>query len=109
MSNKEVNFLTDTPKRTDTKKDDRLKKWIYVISNPAYKGEYKIGIAKYVEARLNSYQTSAPNRSYKLEYKLETPYFREIEKFIHNKFENNHEWVKADLTKIVTEIKNYKE
>ena len=107
--NKEVNFLTDTPKRTDTKKDDRLKKWIYVISNPAYKGEYKIGIAKYVEARLNSYQTSDPNRSYKLEYKLETPYFREIEKFIHSKFENNHEWVKADLTKIVAEIKNYKE
>ena len=107
--NKEVNFLTDTPKRTDTKKDDRLKKWVYVISNPAYKGEYKIGIAKYVEARLNSYQTSDPNRSYKLEYKLETLYFREIEKFIHNKFENNHEWVKADLTKIVTEIKNYKE
>ena len=78
--NKEVNFSTDVPERTDAKKDERLKKWVYVISHPVYAGEYKVGIAKYVEARLNSYQTSDPNRSYKLEYKLETPYFREIER-----------------------------
>ena len=35
--------------------------------------------------------------------------FREIEKFIHNKFENKHEWVKAELNEIIAEIKSYKE
>ena len=76
---------------------------------PQYDGEYKVGIAKYVETRLNSYQTSDPDRSYKIEYKFETPFFREIEKFIHNKFENKHEWVKAELNEIIAEIKSYKE
>ncbi len=104
---KEVNFSIVAPVRTDIGKDYRLKKWVYVISNPKYEGEYKVGIAKYVEARLNSYQTSDPERSYKLEYKLETPFFREIEKFIHNKFENKHEWVRANLKNIIKEIEDY--
>ena len=43
-----------------------------------------------------------------MEYKKETPLFREIEKQIHNKFENNHEWVKADLKNIIAAIKTYK-
>ncbi len=106
---KAVNFSTAIPVREDVAKDYRLKKWVYVISNPKYEGEYKVGIAKYVEARLNSYQTSDPDRSYKLEYKLETPFFREIEKFILDKFANKHEWVTAELKSIIKEIKSYKE
>ena len=74
---KEVIFKTNIPKRTDKGKDDRLKKWVYIISHPQYDGEYKVGIAKYVESRLNSYQTSDPDRSYKIEYKFETPFFLE--------------------------------
>ena len=105
---KEIIFLTDIPKRTDKRKDDRLTKWVYVISHPKYKGEYKVGIAKYVENRLNSYQTSDPDRSYKIEFKFETPFFRDIEKFIHNKFENKHEWVKGELKDIIGEIEKYK-
>ena len=50
---KEVIFKTNIPKRTDKGKDDRLKKWVYIISHPQYDGEYKVGIAKYVESRLN--------------------------------------------------------
>ena len=87
---KEVNFSTDTPQRTDKQKDYILKKDLYVISHPKYKGEYKVGISNYAENRLNQYQTSDPKRSYKLEYKLRTPHFRKIEKYIHNKFENSH-------------------
>ena len=43
---KEVNFSTDVPIRTDIGENYQEKKWVYVISNPAYKGEYKVGIAK---------------------------------------------------------------
>ena len=104
---KEVNFSTDTPQRTDKQKDYILQKDLYVISHPKYKGEYKVGISNYAENRLNQYQTSDPKPSYKLEYKLRTPHFRKIEKYIHNKFENSHEWVKGNLKDIIKEIQNH--
>ncbi len=101
-------FSTSSPKRTDSNGDNNiLKKYVYIISNPKYKGVYKVGIANDYKARLNSYQTSDPYRSYKLEYKILTPIFREIEKHVHQKFENMFEWVKADLKEIVKEIENY--
>ena len=105
----EIYFSTTPPKRTDTDGDaGLLKKYVYVISNPKYKGRYKVGIANDYKARLNSYQTSDPFRGYKLEYKIHTPLFREVEKYIHEKFNNMFEWVKADLKDIINEIENYK-
>ena len=85
-----------------------VKKYVYIISNPKYKGEYKVGIAKDVHSRLNSYQTSDPDRNFKIEYKIHTHLFREIERNIHNKFENKHEWVREKLENIIKEIENYK-
>ena len=106
---KEVYFTTNPPKRTDIQDGDNLlRKYVYIISNPKYKGEYKVGIAKDWKARLNSYQTSDPDRNYKLEYKKYTPLFRPIEKHIHAKFENKHEWVRGKLNDIIQEIENYK-
>ncbi len=101
-------FSTSTPRRTDNNDDsNKLKKYVYVISNPKYKGLYKVGVAKDYKSRLNSYQTSDPYRNYKLEYKIHTFLFREIEKHIHETFENIFEWVKADLKDIVKEIESY--
>ena len=105
---KDVKYSPDPPKRTDIGEDYRKKKYVYIISNPKYKGEYKVGIAKDWKSRLNSYQTSEPNREYKLEYKIHTHLFREIERYIHNKFESKHEWVQADLESIIKAIENYK-
>ena len=102
------NFSTDSPKRTDKNGDDRLKKYIYIISHPKFKGYYKVGIAKDYKTRLNSYQTSDPDRAYKMEYFYLTPHFRETEKYIHNLFDNKFEWIKARLEDIKKEIKNYK-
>ncbi len=95
------------PKRTDTGKDYRGQKYVYIISNTAYKDEYKVGIASNYQKRLDSYQTSDPNRGYKLEYKLLTPRFRAIEKHIHTTFESRHEWVKGDISKIKKAMLNY--
>ena len=102
------NFSTDSPKRTDRNKDDRLKKYIYIISHPKFEGYYKVGIAKDYKTSLNSYQTSDPDRAYKMEYFYLTPHFRETEKYIHNLFDNKFEWIKARLEDIKKEIKNYK-
>ncbi len=103
-----VHLRTDPPKRTDLEVDYRETKFVYVISHPAYPGEYKVGIAKNWKSRLNSYQNSDPDRQYKCEYKHETPYFRETEAYIHDKFPNKHEWVQGDLDQIIAEIQNYR-
>ncbi len=105
----EVIYSTNPPKRTDLNGDtDLFKKYVYVISNPKYKGMYKVGIASDYKKRLNSYQTSDPYRNYKLEYQIHTHLFREIEKHIHDRFDNMFEWVKADLNDIISTIENYK-
>ena len=60
-----------------------------------------------LKQRLNSYQTGDPNRSFKMERSVLTENYRELEKHIHDKFENKHEWVCGDLGEIIAEINNY--
>ena len=97
-----VDFQTDPPNRTDLGADTRPQKYVYIISNKEWKNEWKVGIASNPKSRLNSYQTSDPNRGYVLEYSFLTPNFREIEKYIHDHYDNRHEWVREpDMQKIV--------
>lgn len=103
----EIHFSTTPPKRTDSGEDLSNKKYVYIISNKRYKNEYKVGIASDVKARLNGYQTSDPNRAYRLEYSIHTDKFREIEKYIHEKFDNRHEWVRDELKDIIKAIEGY--
>ena len=104
---KEIHMRTSPPRRTDLGVGYREQKFVYVISHPGYPGEYKVGIAKSAQKRLVAYQTADPDRAYRIEYKLETPYFRELEKHIHDVFPNKHEWVTAELDEIVKAIKAY--
>ncbi len=103
----EIHLRTDPPTRTDLGKDHRERKFVYVISHPSWPGEYKVGIAKNWKSRLDSYQTSDPDRQYRIEFKLETPRFRETERHIHEVFPNKHEWVEGDLEAIRAEITAY--
>ncbi len=103
-----VDFKTDPPRRSDLGADTRVQKYVYIISNAQYKGEWKVGIASDAKARLNSYQTSDPNRAYVLEYAYLTPDFRAIEAYIHERYENRHEWVREpDMAKIVKDIEGF--
>ena len=102
-----IHLQTDPPTRTDRATGHRETKYVYVISHPNYPGEYKVGIARDWKSRLNAYQTSEPERQYKLAYQLETPWFRETERYIHSKFPNKHEWVTGDLDEIVAAINHY--
>ena len=98
---------TSPPARTDLGAG-RVQKYVYIISNTQYKGEFKVGIALDAKARLNSYQTSDANRGYVLEYAYLTPDFRAIEAYIHERYENRHEWVREpDMQKIVKDIKGF--
>ncbi|MCY4149795.1 MAG: DNA methyltransferase [Gammaproteobacteria bacterium] len=103
-----VHLKTDPPRRTDLGADYRERKFVYVISHLAYPGEYKVGIARNWQSRLVAYQTSDPGRQYRIEYRLETPDFRELEKHIHKTFPNKHEWVQGDLREIIKAIREYK-
>ena len=103
-----VDLKTDPPKRTDQAADYREQKYVYVISHPNFPGEYKVGIASDWKSRLNSYQTSDPERQYKIEFKMETPWFRETEQYIHDTFPNKHEWVQGELNEITEAIRTHK-
>ena len=100
-----VSFSTIPPKRTDRNAAPDEQKYVYVMSHKQYKGEYKVGIAKNLKARLNSYQTS-DFRAYKLDFFLLTPQFRAIKAHIHRKYEQKHEWIKGDLNAIIKDIKS---
>ena len=102
-----IGFSTSPPLRTDQGLDYLPQKYVYIISNPQYEGEYKVGIASNVKNRLNSYQTADPERKYKLEYAHLTPYFREIEAYIHEKYKNKHEWVKGNVEDIKKDIEHH--
>ncbi len=104
---KALRFSTDPPKRTDLRQTDIEQKYVYVISNKAYKDGYKVGIAKDIQKRLNSYQTSDPNRGYKLECKKLTPRYRELERYIHTELQSRHEWLKADLESIKKAMRDF--
>ena len=92
-----VDFQNTPPSRTDRGVDAQTKKYVYIISHQKYQGEYKVGIASNVEKRLSSYQTGDPDRAYKIEYSFHTPHFRAIESYIHEKYDNKHEWVSGEL------------
>ena len=102
----EAILLRDPPVRG--KQDGRPKKYVYVMSNRAFPGMHKVGIAANAEARLNQYQTSDPKREYKIEFKYLTANYREIEKYIHIKFNGDYEWVSGELDAIIDAIKTYK-
>jgi len=72
---------------------------VYIITNPAWEGWVKVGMAVDAEDRLNSYQTSCPFRDYMLYYSYETKDRRKAESEAHSKldekFERRNEWFRC--------------
>lgn len=72
---------------------------VYIITNPAWEGWVKVGMAVDAKDRLNSYQTSCPFRDYMLYYSYETKDRRKAEAEAHSKldekFERRKEWFRC--------------
>jgi hypothetical protein len=72
---------------------------VYVITNKAWDGWVKVGMAVDAEDRLKNYQTSSPFRDYVLYYSYKTDDRRKAESTAHSKleqlFERNNEWFKC--------------
>ncbi|NCB96638.1 MAG: GIY-YIG nuclease family protein [Negativicutes bacterium] len=76
--------------------------YVYIISNPAFPGWFKIGAAKDAETRLNTYQTYSPFRDYVLEYYTLVDKYELKEKEILSSFSHrNNEWVYAPIEEII--------
>lgn len=94
--------------RTDSGADESDMKYIYIISNPAFVGYYKVGTAGIVANRLANYQTSDPHRRYQSEFEYLTPHWRTLESYIHKKFPSKGEWVQGKFEDIKRSIEEYK-
>lgn len=75
--------------------------YVYVISNPAWKGWVKVGMAIDAEDRCKSYQTSSPFRDYNLLYSVYVTDRRVIEKKAHRRIakvaeDRQNEWFLID-------------
>jgi hypothetical protein len=80
--------------------------YVYVISNPAWKGWVKIGMAIDAEDRLKSYQTSSPYRDYQLLHSVYVTDRRAIERKAHRKVskiaeDKQNEWFKVDAIEAI--------
>jgi len=69
---------------------------IYIITNPAWEGWIKVGMAVEARDRAKNYQTSSPFRDYQLAYIVHTNTRRETEAEIHKRLsdlcEQRNEW-----------------
>jgi len=108
-----IHYTTEPPTRNDEGyMNGRTQKYVYIITNPENEKHnfYKVGVATNPQARLNSLQTSHPLRDLEIKYKKSTPLYNEIEKYIHDKFDNIHEWVMVEnMQDIIDAIEGYKE
>ena len=95
------------PPRMLAKNKNLKRAYVYIITTPLYPRWYKIGVAKNCKKRLSQYQTSDPFKRFVLYFTYKTPYYREIEKYMHRKFDNKGEWVTGNLNEIIREITNY--
>ena len=75
---------------------------VYIITNPAWEGWIKVGMAVDAKDRLNNYQTSSPYRDYDLVYTIDTPDRRYTERMMHDilngmmTLEKQNEWFKIE-------------
>jgi len=74
---------------------------VYIITNPAWEGWVKVGMAVDANDRAGNYQTASPYRDYKLGYVVETKDRRATETETHARlgdlFEQRNEWFKCSV------------
>lgn len=74
---------------------------VYIITNPAWEGWVKVGMAVDAHDRAGNYQTASPYRDYELGYVVETKDRRATETETHDRlgdlFEQRNEWFKCSV------------
>jgi len=88
--------------------------YVYAITNPAWTGWVKIGMALEASDRLNGYQTSSPYRDYVLEHSVASKDRRKSEQEAHTKAlklseDSRGEWFKLTVQQAITILDNLDE
>ena len=88
--------------------------YVYVITNKAWPGWVKIGMAVDAEERLSGYQTSSPHRDYTLEHSVASNDRRKSEKEAHTRAlplstDTKGEWFKLSVEQAITILDNLDE
>lgn len=83
--------------------------YVYIISNPAHPGWLKVGVTEDINARLHTYQTSDPQRAYKVEYYIPHPDPLTAEKKIKEMMKmfaksQRNEWFECDLQMAIVRL-----
>ena len=91
--------------------EDSTEGEVYVITNPAFVGWVKIGMAIDSEDRLVSYQTSSPHRDFTLEYTASFDDRRKAETEAHKRAtliaeEHKGEWFKINKESAINIIRS---
>lgn len=81
--------------------DMSLEGQVYIITNPAWEGWVKVGMAIDTQDRAGQYQTSSPFRDYTVEHMVTTVDRRKLESMAHallgDTFEQRNEWFKCSV------------
>ena len=88
--------------------------YVYVITNKAWPGWVKIGMAVDAEERLSGYQTSSPHRDYVLEHSVASNDRRKSEREAHTRAlplatDSKGEWFKLSVEQAITILDNLNE
>jgi hypothetical protein len=83
----------------------RKEGYVYIVSNPAWDGWFKVGKAVDADDRCKSYNTSSPLRDFKVEYKIYVEDRNKSEKVAHTKAlkqaeEYTGEWFRISLNSL---------
>ena len=72
------------------------------------KGWLKCGITtRETKTRISEGNVASVREKYELLFATDTKFFRELEKYMHEKYENQKEWIKVSLPEAVAEINRY--
>lgn len=90
-------------------KNRKMGGYLYILSNNSFPGFYKIGVTENIKSRLHTYQTSDPNRSFKVEFYIFHPdcykaekNIKKMMKYFATKIKN--EWFQCDLQTAIVRL-----
>lgn len=78
--------------------------YLYIITNKAFPGFVKVGVTENLNARLRTYQTSDPKRSYKMEFYIFHPDCYSAEKRIKETMKPFAKSIKNEWFEIATHM-----
>ena len=83
--------------------------YLYIVTNDAFPGFVKVGCTENLNSRLRAYQTSDPNRGYKMVYNIEHPDCFAAEKRIkesmkHFAFSQKNEWYEIPIHMAISRL-----